>query len=41
MEVSPLLGLLFWLLNRASNSFRSSSVRPFFYAAPNALKVCP
>ena len=33
MEVASLLGLLFWLLNRASSSFCRSAARPFFSAA--------
>jgi len=33
MEVESLLGLLFWLLNRASSSFCRSPARPLFSAA--------
>src|SRR5450631_1143800 len=41
MEVVSLLGLLFWLLNRTSSSFRRSPARPFFSAASNAFMVGP
>jgi hypothetical protein len=41
MEVASLLGLLFWLLNRASNSFCRSAARPLFSAASNAFMVGP
>ena len=41
MEVAFLLGLLFWLLNRASSSFCRSAARPFFSAASNAFMVGP
>ena len=41
MEVASLSGLLFWLLNRASNSFCRSVARPSFSAASNAFMVGP
>jgi hypothetical protein len=41
MEVASLLGLLFWLLNRASSSFCRSLARPLFSAASNAFMVGP
>ena len=41
MEVAPAVWLLFWLLNNASSSCRSSSLFPFFSAASNAFIVGP
>jgi hypothetical protein len=41
MEVVSLLELLFWLLNKASNSFCRSAARPFFSAASKAFMVGP
>ena len=41
IEVAPFCGLWFWLANRSSSSFCSSSARPFFSAAANAFMVGP
>ena len=41
MEVVLVLLLLFWLLNKTSNSFCNSKALPFFSAASNAFIVGP
>jgi hypothetical protein len=41
IEVALLVGLWFWLLNRASNSFRNSPARAFLSATSKAFMVGP
>ena len=41
IDVASFRELVFWVSNSASNSFFSSSARPFFSAASNAFMVGP